>query len=102
MASLPNSKYESIYTNTKGMVFFATPHGGSGKVQVGKIATTIARVLSLGRDNAFMEALSRNSLCGDATRKDFNNICQRMSLISFFETLPTSKVMVSRLYLAEF
>lgn len=77
------------------MVFFATPHGGSGKVPIGNIAKSIASVVLVGRNNAFMEALSQNSLCGDITKKDFNNISKHIRLISFFETLPTKKVMVS-------
>lgn len=76
------------------MVFFATPHGGSGKVPIGNIAKTIADAVLVGRNNAFMEALSQNSLCGEATRKDFNNISKHIRLISLFETLPTKRVMV--------
>jgi len=76
------------------MVFFATPHGGSGKVPIGKIAKSIASVVLVGRNNAFMEALSQNSLGGDITQKDFNHISKHIRLISFFETLPTNKVMV--------
>ncbi|KAF2679561.1 hypothetical protein K458DRAFT_422121 [Lentithecium fluviatile CBS 122367] len=94
IATLPKSIYQTIYTCTGGMVFFATPHGGSGKARIGKIASTIARTLTWGRDNAFMEALSKNSLCSEATRTDFNDIVENIRLISYFETLPTSGTMV--------
>lgn len=75
-------------------MFFATPHGGSGKVPIGRIATSIARFLKVGKDNKFMETLSQNSLCGEDTRKLFLEICSSIHLVSFGEGLPTSAGMV--------
>ncbi|ORY04762.1 hypothetical protein BCR34DRAFT_591098 [Clohesyomyces aquaticus] len=70
LAVLPICKHFHLYQRK---VFFATTHGGSGKVPIAKIATRIATAVKMGRDNAFMEALSPNSLCGETTRKDFIN-----------------------------
>lgn len=42
-----------------------------------------------------MEALGRSTLCSEATRDDFKNICKNMQIVSFVETKSTLRTMVS-------
>lgn len=87
-------KYQDIYKSIRGMVFFATPHGGSEKVMVGNIAVTIARTLLNRPDPRYLETLARNSLCAQQNRRDFLERTGDFGFISIVESLKTKGLMV--------
>lgn len=87
-------KYKDIYESTKGMVFFATPHGGSETVRVGKIAATIAKTLLNQPNPRYLETLARNSLCAQQNRRDFLERTGNLTFISIVESMKTNGVMV--------
>ncbi|KAJ9157629.1 hypothetical protein NKR23_g352 [Pleurostoma richardsiae] len=86
--------YKPIYTSTKGVIFFATPHGGGNNVQVGNIAVSIFRTLINSNDNSYMESLKKNSLCSQGNRSDFIQRAKDFQFISVIETRKTKGVTV--------
>lgn len=87
-------RYQSIYKSTKGVVFFATPHGGSSKVKIGNIAATIARTILHKPDPSYLETLAKNSLCAETNRRDFLERSGDFAFISVIETQKTHGVEV--------
>src|SRR6266403_1435349 len=89
LASSAESRWNSIFHNTAGIVFLATPHRGS------HLANTASRVFGhipgLSRLLPFLEA---NSSCLAEVAERFNNLWGTRPLFSFRETMKTYGLMV--------
>ncbi|KAK0099769.1 hypothetical protein ONS95_013340 [Cadophora gregata] len=91
-----SDRYKIIYTSTKGIIFFATPQGGGQNVSVGNLAASIFRTITNNPDNAYMEALKKNSLCSQNNRDDFLQRSGDFAFVSIIESLKTKGAAIVR------
>lgn len=80
------------------MVFFGTPHRGSGKAGLAQLVATAAR-FAYGQPNSkLIDNLKRDSDVLEQQRKSFASITNSMPLVCFVEQNPTKIGMVSRTF----
>lgn len=73
-----------------GVIFLSTPHRGSD------LAHTLNLVLKLSfqHDRAFVTELTPNSSAIEDINEQFRHVAKKLSIISFYETLPTFKTVM--------
>ncbi|KAJ5481268.1 Tetratricopeptide-like helical [Penicillium sp. IBT 31633x] len=84
--SKEDPKYASIRSSTSGLVFFGTPHRGAKAVELGKIASRIARFVSKGHaSNDLLDCLEHNSLFTRQMSDRFRHQLEDYRVVSFIE-----------------
>ncbi|KAG0153596.1 hypothetical protein PDIDSM_2250 [Penicillium digitatum] len=79
-------KYTSIRSATSGLVFFGTPHRGAKAVELGKIASRVARFVSKGHaSNDLLDCLEHNSLFTRQMTDRFRHQLEDYRVVSFVE-----------------
>ncbi|KAL2817671.1 hypothetical protein BDW59DRAFT_152466 [Aspergillus cavernicola] len=79
-------KYTAIRTDTRGLVFFGTPHRGGRGVELGKIAANVAKFVSKGHaKNDLLQCLEGNSLFTRQMSARFSQQLEDYQVISFVE-----------------
>ncbi|KAI1172686.1 Alpha/Beta hydrolase protein [Nemania sp. FL0916] len=76
---------KSIATDTKGIVFFGTPHRGSDAAQWGLLAKNIAGAVVPGLRSGLLKALQRNSDDLYKISEDFHRLSRKYAIVSFYE-----------------
>ena len=86
--ALTNRRYNDIQKATYGLIFFGTPHGGSGsgwQIMVGKSVVRIAQsVRGRGQDD-IMEALKQGSLFSDSLQNQWRHQLDHYKIVTFYE-----------------
>ncbi|KAJ5106100.1 hypothetical protein NUU61_003447 [Penicillium alfredii] len=79
-------KYNSIWSATWGLVFFGTSHRGAKAVELGKIASRVARFVSKGNaSNDLLDCLEHNSLFTRQMTDRFWHHLEDYRVVSFIE-----------------
>ena len=73
-------------------MFFGTPHHGGNRAGLGEVAASIARGILRNPGNDYLNALKKNSFFATALREDFQLNQEDFDVLTFYETLPMSKV----------
>jgi WD40 repeat protein len=78
--------YQHIVCSISAIVFLATPHRGTN------LAETLNRVLKVSFQSPrnFLADLNKSSLALEDLNEQFRHIAPKLSLFSFYETLPTA------------
>jgi len=87
-AARRGSKYSWLLDATIGIIFLGTPHQGSKIANKGAFIAKVAKYTGLVRPNReILESLKRNS--GELFEKveQFKDICIKIKISSFYETL---------------
>ena len=81
-----DEEYRAIIGSISAIIFLATPHRGT------KLAEVLTKVLtaSLQSPGEFIAELNRNSSALEELNEQFRHVAPRLSIVSFYETLPTS------------
>ena len=87
-------RYNGIKTNTKGVVFLATPHRGSKKADYGKILVNVATGVMNRPRSGLIRALKANSGTFEELTSEFKFQASSYQIVSFYELKSMS--MVSR------
>lgn len=79
-------QYEALVRSISAIIFLSTPHRGSD------LAKTLNRILTVTFQSArnFVTDLSRSSVALEEINEQFRHLAPRMSICSFYETLPTA------------
>ena len=83
-----NPRYKDIQEATYGLIFFGTPHGGSGsgwKIMAGKSVVRIAQSLRGRGQDDIMEALKQGTLFSDALQNLWRHQLDYYKIVSFYE-----------------
>ncbi|KAF6221633.1 hypothetical protein HO133_001599 [Letharia lupina] len=86
--ALANPIYRDIQEATYGLVFFGTPHGGSGdgwKTKFGKASVRIAQSLPGRTSNDVMEALKKGSSLTDTLQEAWRHQLDHYQIVTFYE-----------------
>ncbi|KAI1459895.1 hypothetical protein F4805DRAFT_35254 [Annulohypoxylon moriforme] len=83
-----NSEYASIFDAACLLVFFATPHQGSEKAELGDLVATLVRTATGNVKNDLLEALKRNSREAIRRFEQARHLPDKCYVISFFEGKP--------------
>lgn len=78
--------YHDISDRFHTVFFIATPHRGADSAQ---LLSNLLRATSLG-NHAFLVDLHKNSVSIESINDEFRHIHDRLSLYSFYETVPTN------------
>ena len=84
-------------TQSYGLVFFGTPHGGPSddwKIGLGKASVKIAQSLPGITSNDIMEALKKGSLFSDALQNQWRHQLDRYQIVTFYEGIGTVSVSI--------
>ncbi|RFU78967.1 wd40 repeat-containing [Trichoderma arundinaceum] len=86
LLGLHDDNYKGIIRSVSAIVFLSTPHRGT------QLAETLNRVLavSLQSPKHFITDLYKNSTTIEDLNEQFRHLAPRLSIWSFYETLPTS------------
>ena len=78
--------YEALVRSTAAIVFLSTPHRGSN------LAEVLNRILAVSFQSTrnFITDLNRSSVALEEINEQFRHIAPRLSIWSFYETLPTA------------
>lgn len=78
--------YKALVRSISAIIFLSTPHRGSN------LAETLNRILVASFQSArnFITDLNRSSMALEEINEQFRHIAPRLSIWSFYETLPTS------------
>lgn len=87
-----DSIYRSISDRFHTMFFIATPHRGADSAQ---LLFDLLRATNKG-SQPYLADLGRNSVSVESINDEFRHICDRLKLYSFYETLPTTMGVKSR------
>ncbi|GAW21984.1 hypothetical protein ANO14919_115150 [Xylariales sp. No.14919] len=84
-----NEKYEKVRLATKGLAFFATPHGGGDKtlVGIGSAAAKIAIGLGFQKGDNILDTLDNGSLFADLMHEHWKQRLLDFDIVSFWGTL---------------
>ncbi|KAF2872761.1 hypothetical protein BDV95DRAFT_397503 [Massariosphaeria phaeospora] len=90
-ATLDDS-YSEILRSTKLLVFFGTPHRGGNHATVGDYVARLYKTMARNPRNDLVESLREFSDTATKRYEQFRHKLEDFLIISFFETLPYSKV----------
>lgn len=81
-----DEEYQAIAGSISAIIFLATPHRGTN------LAKVLTKVLtaSLQSPKQFIAELNRNSSALEELNEQFRHAAPRLSIVSFYESLPTS------------
>lgn len=81
-----DEEYQAIVGSISAVIFLATPHRGTN------LAEILTKVLtaSLQSPKTFIAELNRSSSALEELNEQFRHVAPRLSIVSFYETLPTS------------
>ena len=85
----------AIYRCAEGVIFLATPHRGSGKVEFADILVLAAKVTWRNPNKELLDLLRENSAILNQQRKAFTTIMQKMSIVCLYEENESKIGMVS-------
>ena len=92
--------YRSIRQSTSSLVFLATPHKGSSRAGWSELTRRLSSFVRLGAPStAAAEELELFSATLQDINKDFSDIANTWSIVSFWETRKTPHVGFVREYL---
>lgn len=81
-------QYQSIKDHTLGIVFFGTPHRGSGKANYGKILANVAAGVMHKPKSKLIDALQSNSDTLMKLTSEFKFEAPNIEIMTFYETKP--------------
>ena len=81
-------QYQSIKDHTLGIVFFGTPHRGSGKANYGKILANVATGVMHKPKSKLINALQSNSETLLKLTSEFKFDAPNIQIMTFYETKP--------------
>lgn len=81
-----HTRLGSIFIATCGVVFLGTPHRGSSKATLGKIAAKAGKML--GATDKIMRALEHDSDLLEQQRNSFDSIRNKFLTVCLYEELP--------------
>lgn len=81
-----DEEYQAIIASISAIIFLATPHRGTN------LAEVLSKVLtaSLQSPKTFIAELNRSSSALEELNEQFRHVAPKLSIVSFYETLPTS------------
>lgn len=81
-----DEQYQDIFRSISGIVFLATPHRGTN------LAEVLNRVLKVSFQSTknFIMDLNKSSPALEEVNEQFRHVAPRLSIVSFYETLPTT------------
>ncbi|TPX11304.1 uncharacterized protein E0L32_001122 [Thyridium curvatum] len=88
-----NSRHTSlgrVFPDTKGILFFGTPHRGSSKESLGEIVASISKLCLHKPNQQLLRTLREDSHILERQRNEFTTISQGISVICVREELPTA------------
>jgi protein SERAC1 len=80
----------AISQATVGVLFIGTPHRGSSKASLGKIAQTAAMIALRQPNMNLLDTLKQDSQILESQRKSFDGISSRWTLVCLYEEHPMS------------
>jgi hypothetical protein len=80
----------SIFVATYGVVFLGTPHRGSSKATLGKIAAQAGGIL--GATDKILKTLERDSDLLEQQRNSFDSIRSKILTVCLYEELPMAVI----------
>ncbi|KAK8102106.1 hypothetical protein PG984_015252 [Apiospora sp. TS-2023a] len=83
-----------IYSSTKGVIFFGTPHRGSDKAALGEMLASIAKISLRQPNTQLLDALRQDSHILEKQRDEFTTKTKDMDILCFTETTSTSIGMI--------
>ena len=81
-------RYKLIKDHTLGIVFFGTPHQGSGKANYGKILANVAAGVMHKPKSRLVHALQSNSDTLMKLTSEFKYEADNIKIMTFYETKP--------------
>ncbi|OTA69235.1 hypothetical protein K449DRAFT_305367, partial [Hypoxylon sp. EC38] len=84
--------YQTIGKSTFGIAFFGTPHRGGHHARIGDVVAKVARSISGGPSNNFMNALKEGSCFLDIVSDDFRQLLEDFQILTFYETRPLGRL----------
>ena len=79
-----------IFKCTSGVVFFGTPHRGSGTAGLGHLVAGIAKIAMRQPNSHLINSLDQESDVLEHQRASFASISSKMSLVCLYEEEPIS------------
>ena len=76
----------AVLSCTLGAIFLGTPHRGSGKATLGKLAAKAAA--ALGASEKILDVLKEDSDVLERQRNSFDSIRQELFIVCLYEELP--------------
>ena len=70
-ADIDSSNYGCIRASTKGLVFFATPHGGGNLAGLADVAASLVSAMTGSAKNSLLKTLKKNSLLNEIAKDQF-------------------------------
>ena len=96
--ALANPILRDIQEATYGLVFFGTPHGGSGddwQTKVGEAVVGIAQSLPGRASNDVMEALKKGSSLTDTLQEAWRHQLDHYQIVTFYEGIGAVKACIT-------
>lgn len=84
-AGIHSSNYGCIKASTKGLVFFATPHGGGNLAGLADVAANFISAVTGSAKNSFLKTLKRNSLLNEISMDHFRPQSGDYEVLTFIE-----------------
>ena len=81
-------RYKAIKDHTLGIVFFGTPHRGSGKANYGKILANVAAGVMHKPKSKLIDAIQSNSDTLIKLTSEFRFEAAEIKIVTFYETKP--------------
>ncbi len=84
-AKIHSLTYGCIKASTKGLVFFATPHGGGNLAALADVAANLTSAVTGTAKNSFLKTLKKNSLLNEISTDHFRPQLGDYEVLTFFE-----------------
>lgn len=84
-----------IFSRTCGVVFFGTPHRGSGKATLGELVGAVAKLSFRQPNSQLLQTLKPDSGILENQRDQFTTISNDLDIVCIREELPTGIGIVS-------
>lgn len=88
-------EYADLRLLPYGVIFFGTPHAGSGLVSIGSIISNIARVFLKHPNKKLLSQLEKDSDSSFDLTLNFRAVHPELKIVSLYEQLPMSLGLVS-------
>ncbi|CCX10121.1 Similar to Protein SERAC1; acc. no. Q5SNQ7 [Pyronema omphalodes CBS 100304] len=87
-------QYNALYKLIRGVMFFGTPHNGSGAANLGVLCANMIKVFDNKVNNLFVQDLQNNSTLLEDISASFRNCQDDLFLTSFYETRKTHCIVI--------
>ena len=77
--------YGCIKASTKGLVFFATPHGGGNLATLADVAANFASAMTGSAKNSLLKTLKKDSLLNEISKDEFQPQLGNYEVLTFIE-----------------